>query len=276
MNIPLKTKVKYWYYFLRLCHLSNDPVVQRNLKKSKLFYEPWDNYLTGSYEDWWKSHSHLFRNKSVLSKLTSSEQLESNHLYIKIPLTYSPSSVSKLVKSIYTEEQNKTLKKDGKVKKSYNGTFQLTTTDLQTSQFDYYLRFTRDVYVPLMNQDVTGTKKYRELSEEVFKKQKLKSSRKKDEIKRQVPFTGSSQEKENLDRLTRRYKTISRLVLLNVSKGEFPGVYEEHGTKTQIETRREVKVRGKLRGVNQKKYQEVIRRKNELDPYRDLIPKRTY
>jgi hypothetical protein len=127
-----------------------------------------------------------------------------------------------------------------------------------------------------MNQDVTGTKKYRELSEEVFKNQKLKSSRKKDEIKRQVPFTGSSQERENLDRLTRRYKTISRLVLLNVSKGEFPGVYEEKGTKTQIETRREVKVRGKLRGVNQKRYQEVIRRKNVLDPSREFIPKRTY
>ncbi len=50
MNIPLKTKVKYWFYFLRLCHQSNDPVVQSNLKKSKTFYEPWDNYLTGSYE----------------------------------------------------------------------------------------------------------------------------------------------------------------------------------------------------------------------------------
>jgi len=127
-----------------------------------------------------------------------------------------------------------------------------------------------------MIQGVTGTKTYRERSEEVFKKQKLKSSRKKDDIKRQVPFTGSSQEKDNLDRLTRRYKTHSRLLLLNVSKGEFPGVYEETGTKTQIETRREVKVRGKLRGVNQKRYQVLIRRKNVLDPSREYIPKRTY
>jgi hypothetical protein len=90
----------------------------------------------------------LFRDKSVLSKLTNSEPLDTNHVYIKIPLTYSPSTVSKLVKSIYTEEQNKTLKKDGKVKKSYNRSFQLTSTDLQTSQFDYYLRFTKDVYLP--------------------------------------------------------------------------------------------------------------------------------
>jgi hypothetical protein len=122
-----------------------------------------------------------------------------------------------------------------------------------------------------MNQSVIGTKKYRELSEEVFKKQKLKSSRKKDDIKRQVPFTGSSQEKENLDRLTRRYKTISRLVLLNVSKGEFPGVYEEKGTKKQIQTRRDVKVRGKLRGVNPKRYQNLKRREEQLDPYRTKV-----
>lgn len=275
MNISLKTKIKYWFYFLRLCHLSNDPLVQSNLKKSKSFYESWGNYLKGSYDDWWKSHSHLFKDKSVLSRLTNSEQLESNHLYLKIPLTYSPSSVSKLVKEIYTEEQNKTLKKDGKVKKSYNGTYQLTSTDLQTSQFDYYLRFTRDVYLPLMSQGVIGTKKYRELSEVVFKKQKLKSSRKKDEIKRQVPFTGTSQERENLDRLTRRYKNISRMLLVNVSKGEFTGDYEETGTKKQIKTRQEVK-RGKLRGVNQRKYQDIKQRKNELDPYRDFISKRTY
>jgi hypothetical protein len=93
-----------------------------------------------------------------------------------------------------------------------------------------------------MNLGVNGTKKYRELSVEVFKKQKLKSSRKKDEIKRQVPFVGSSQEKDNLDRLTRRYKIISRNLLLNVSKGLFTGEYEENGTKSQIVTRRKVKV----------------------------------
>ena len=112
MNIPLKTKVKYWYYFLRLCHQSEDPVIQTNLKKSESFYKQWGDFQTGSYENWWKTHSHLFRVRSVLSKLTQSEPLESNHLYIKIPLTYSPSAVSKLVRSIYTEEQNKNLNKD--------------------------------------------------------------------------------------------------------------------------------------------------------------------
>lgn len=276
MKIPLKTKVKYWYYFLRLCHQSSDPLVKSNLKKSESFYEPWGDYLTGSYDDWWKTHSHLFRNKSVLSKLTSSESLESNHLYIKIPLTYSPSSVSKLVKSIYTEEQNKTLKKDGKVKKVYGGTYSLTSTDLQTSQFDYYLRFTRDVYLPLMNEGVIGTQKYRLLSVEVFTKQKVKSSRKKDEVKRQVPFTNSSQDIGNLDRLTRRYKTHSRLLLLNVSKGEFPGDYEEKGTKSQIKTRKENKVRSHYRGVSHKRYQTLQRRKNVLDPFSEFIPKRTF
>jgi hypothetical protein len=122
-----------------------------------------------------------------------------------------------------------------------------------------------------MNQGVTGTKKYRELSEEVFKKQKLKSSRKKDEIKRQVPFTGSSQEKENLDRLTRRYKTHSRLLLLNVSKGEFPGVYEEQGTKTQIDTIKKYKIRSQYRGVNQKRFQNLKVREEQFDPYRTKV-----
>jgi len=153
----------------------------------------------------------------------------------------------------------------------YGGTYSLTSTDLQTSQFDYYLKFTRDVYLPLMNEGVIGTQKYRLLSVQVFTKQKVKSSRKKEEVKRQVPFTNSSQDVGNLDRLTRRYKTHSRLLLLNVSKGEFPGVYEEKGTKTQIKTRKENTVRSHYRGVSQKRYQEFKVRDEQFDPYRSNV-----
>ena len=81
----------------------------------------------------------------------------------------------------------------------------------------------------------------------------------------------SSQDVGNLDRLTRRYKTHSRLLLLNVSKGEFPGVYEEKGTNTQIKTRKEDKVRSHYRGVSQKRYQDVKVRDEQFDPFRSKV-----
>jgi hypothetical protein len=244
MNISLKTKVKYWFYFLRLCHKINDPVIQLNLKKSKSLYKRWGDYQSGSYENWWKEHSHLFSRKDSIEKFYGNEPIEKDSLYIKIPYRYSPSTVSKIVLRMYKEEHDKRIVKDGKVKKVYDGVFQLSTTDIQTSQFDYYLRFTRDVYIELMNQGVIGTQKYRILSEKVFKKQKLKSSRKKDEVKRQIPFVGTSQTVENLDRLTRRYKTYSKNILMNVSQGMFPGDYEEVGIKNQVEKRKvEYKIR---------------------------------
>ena len=237
MNISLKSKVKYWFYFLRLCHKINDPVIQKNLKKSKSLYKRWGEYQTGSFENWWKEHSHLFSTKDSIEKLISGEPIEKDSLYLKIPYRYSPSTVSKIVHRMYKEEHDKRIVKDGKVKKVYGGVFQLSTTDIQTSQFDYYLRFTRDVYIELMNLEVIGTQKYRILSEKVFKKQKLKSSRKKDEVKRQIPFIGTSQTVENLDRLTRRYKTYSRNLLMSVSQGIFPGDYEEVGIKNQVQKR---------------------------------------
>jgi hypothetical protein len=89
-----------------------------------------------------------------------------------------------------------------------------------------------------MNKGVVGTQQYRILSEKVFKRQKLKSSRNKDKVKRQIPFVGTSQTVENLDRLTRRYKTYSKNILMNVSQGIFPGDYEEVGIKNQVEKRK--------------------------------------
>lgn len=256
MNISLKTKVKYWFYFLRLCHKMNDPVIQDNLKKSKSLYKRWGNYQTGSYEDWWKVHSHLFSTKDSIEKYTGDEPFDKKSLYIKIPFRYSPSTVSKIVQIIYKEEHDKRIVKDGKVKKVYGGDFQLSTTDIQTSQFDYYLRFTRDVYIELMNQGVIGTQKYRILSEKVFKKQKVKSSRKIIDVKRQIPFVGTSQTVENLDRLTRRYKTYSRNLLMNVSQGIFPGDYEEVGIKNQVEKRiKEYKIRKFSKGPSKSKFQ---------------------
>lgn len=257
MNIPLKTKVKYWVYFLRLCHKINDPVIQENLKKSKSLYKRWGNYQTGSYETWWKEHAHLFSSNDSIEIFDGKNPLEKDSLYLKIPLRLSPTSVSRWVQRIYKEEHDKRIVKDGKVKKVYGGVFQLSTTDFQTSQFDYYHRFTKDVYIFLMNQGITKTKEYIKRSEEVFQQQRKVSSKSKDKIDRKIPFKESSNLYENLSRLTRRYKIYSRNLLMNVSQGIFPGEYEEVGIKNQVEKRKKIPkvIKTTPRGPYQKRIQ---------------------
>ena len=61
MNIALKTRVKYWFEYLRLAHQSHDPKIIQSLNANKNFYKEWGNYLNTSFDDWLKTHSHLFR-----------------------------------------------------------------------------------------------------------------------------------------------------------------------------------------------------------------------
>jgi hypothetical protein len=54
MNIVLRTKIKYWFDYLRLAHKSSDPSVISALEKSKEKYQSWGAYQTMGFDEWWK------------------------------------------------------------------------------------------------------------------------------------------------------------------------------------------------------------------------------
>ena len=277
MNISLKTKIKYWFYFLRLAHQSNDEAVKKNLIKSKDFYLPWGDYLNQPYDAWWKENSHLFKSESSLQVIGKGESFEKDALYLKIPFIYTPLTVSKIVKEIYEREYDKRSLQKGKVKKQYAGAYALSKDDYPVSQFEYYLNFAKNVYVPLMKDGIKGTKQYREIAVNVFSKQRQSALDDSSMKKRTIPFKTTSTDTDSLDRLTVRYKNYSRDLLSNVSIGIFPGEYLEMTSKNQAEKRKTIYPdRSVKKGVSQKRYTEVKSRKNVLDPFRDMIAKRTY
>ena len=276
MNIPLKTKIKYWYFSLRLAHQSDDPAVQENLKKSKSFYKDWGDYLNQPYEKWWKEHSHLFKNDSSFQVIDKNESFTEDALYLKIPYIYPTLTVSKMVKEVYQREYEKRNVQKGKVKKQYSGKFCLTKDDYPVSQFDYFLKFTKEVYLPLKSKNTFGTKPYRELAEKVFSKQKKVSLDSSSTGKRQVPFQNLNLSLDSRDRTTTRYRNIAENLLANVAYGYFPGVYDGAKSRQSKKDPPKYTERTKLRGVSQKRYQTSQRRKNVLDPYKDLIPKKAY
>ena len=140
MNISLKNKVKYWFWFLRLAHESSDLRVITALKESASFYEPWGDYLHGSFDTWWKGHAHLFKQPSSVTKMSAGDIADSdNCLYFRIPLTYAPTTAAKIIERMYREEQEKRRTSTSKVKKVYGGKYRLSSEEFQTSTFEYYL-----------------------------------------------------------------------------------------------------------------------------------------
>jgi len=263
MNNSLKSKVKLWVSFLRLAHQSEDPQIQSNLNKSKFFYKEWGIYQTGSFEIWWKDHSHLFREKQSVMQLSAGDVVNESSFTISFPMIYSPTTATKIFKDRYTKafEDQRTDKK--KIKKIYGGSFELKPDDFQVSQFQYYFKFTKEVYLPLLKSDVnTKTKAFVEIALEKFKEKTRRTST------RRIPFTNSSSSYEVLRRLATRYKTYSHNLMFNVSKGEFPGDYEERSIKNQVEKRKkEYPVRKFSKGVPRSKSETYQKRESGFNMY---------
>lgn len=185
------------------------------------------------HNSWWSIHSSLFKNEQVLSIPLVGEIVDSEFFYVKIPFTYAPTSVGKIVSDIYDRELSKRVKRTKKSRKIYQGDFKLTSSEYQVAQFHYYLVFTRDVYLPLMNSDSKKKNQdFLQKSKEVFGKLKKKST-----LKREIPFTNKNASNDSDLRLVRRYRQYAEKLLRNVSQGDFPGDYEETFIKNQSQIR---------------------------------------
>jgi hypothetical protein len=276
MNISLKKKIQHWFNFLKLAHLFDDPVVIENLKKSESFYEVWGNYKHMSFTNWWTEHRHLFRKVSGLRRMTSQDEVDDSALFLVIPFTYAPTTVAKIVQRIYDEEQKKRVTDAKKVKKVYGGSFGLSTDEFQVSQFTYYHRYAKDVFLPLVNsgKKVT-TKDYVTRARASFAKQKLVTSWEDSALaRRKVPFKDSSDEYANLSKRARDFNRIVQNILRNVSVGVFPGDYLTASVKNQGALRavkRTAPVRSHSRGVPESLFVKKVKRENTLDPYRKTI-----
>lgn len=272
MNIPLKQKIQLWFKFLRLAHQSNNPIVISNLKVSKELYAPWGDYMNISFTKWWSTHKDLFRSVSSMRRMTPSDVVDEKAMYLVIPFTYAPTTISKIVQRMYADEQNKRLESKKKVKKVYGGSFGLTIDDFQVSHFEYYYRFAKEVYLPLnaTGEKVT-TKKYVDLAKKSFSKQKLVTSWKEKELaRRKVPFKDSSDVYANYSKRARDFVRIVQNILKNVSAGEFPGDYLTVSVRNQGKIRKEspkYPVRKFGKGVLQSRYQDKIERDKPFNPY---------
>ena len=231
MRHPLKDKIKFWLYFLRLAHQIDDKVIQNNLKKKKAFYARWGDIHKGNYNDWWRKHSSLFRDNVNLSRMNVGEVCKDDAFYLRVPYIFAPVTLGKIVANMYKKEleaQEEANKKKTRVKKKYGGEYTLTATDdyhedtYRVEHMKYYYVFAKDVYMKLMNTKATQ-REWHDLTTSVFKKKfKKQTSRE----KRPHPFTTDTSYESDM-RQIRRYKNSVAKLLVNVSNGIFPGDYVE-------------------------------------------------
>jgi hypothetical protein len=275
MNNSLKSKIEYWFKFLCLAHESPDRIVQSNLKASSDRYAAWGNYTETKFNDWWKSHSSLFRDAEVLTRPEVGSVVDEDAFYVRVPFTYAPSTVGKIVADMYDREHSKRVVRTKRVKKVYGGEFRLTADDYQVAQFHYYYVFVRDVYLRLATSGRRCTARdFVDLSKKVFGALKKKTTE-----KRKIPFTDPEITYESESRLVRRYRQYAEKLLRNVSAGVFSGDYEETFIKNQSQLRAEkaakkkteIEPKKRLRGRPHSMDQKVVKRKSGLDPHSETI-----
>lgn len=265
MNITLKAKVRHWFNFYRLALKSSNLEIQANLAKSRDFYQAWGDVNNVSYDDWWKAKSTLFHTRELFLVLEGSFKTNSDSLYLKVPFSSPPVSAAKIFTRIYREELLKHRGTQTKVKKQYKGQYQLTPLEFQATNFRYYWAFAEKVYIPLVEKLGTEpkTRLMVELAKQKFKAKVEHTKNRSREVQKQriAPFSQDiDYDYESLSRTATRYRSIVKALLLNVSKGVFPGSYQEEGLKTSIAKRKleranfELKKSGRKRIPRQKGY----------------------
>jgi hypothetical protein len=239
MTTELKDRVRCWFECLRLAHRSTDPEVIRNLQKDH--YADWGDYRNMAFTPWWKAHKHLFQEAPRSRRLKVGDEVLANEFVISIPFVFTPTSVGKMVREMYGREFESRVSVTSKQKRQFEGRYDLTG-ELRIVRMRYYLIYLSEVYFPFVeppNQLLTH--KLIRRAEDVFSKhqkkiqatedRKIETAARRKKTKRvalpkeemKIPFVSNEEDPAARSKMVRNYNQRCKNLLLNVSRGEFPG-----------------------------------------------------
>jgi len=215
-----KEAFRLWFEYLKIARLSKDAKVKSALVVSEPYYRPWEMDKAEKFDPWWKLHTHLFEEKFVVREIKAGEApLDPDALLIEVPLTQSPTILTKKVKAIIQAAFKAHERTERKGKKKPTAYYRLT--EGSEPKFDAVremLSVYRDVY--LKNPKLKG-EKLLDATHRYYLGRKNKRWAK-------VPMAlmyNHEDEKVRAMRNLRRYIQKAELVVLNVARGQFPGPY---------------------------------------------------
>ena len=215
--------IRLWFEFYKLCH--RDPLLRANLKSSSDYYREWGDVTNVSFDDWWKSHKHLFGSQvREVSHMSSNP----NELTVSIPLNQPVSTTMKDLKSIVEQRQTERLLElgiDPKSVKSLNvgfGQYDFTKGTEVRGKPLYKILLIYTIWIDLEKPAVN--------TDFCFKVIEWFRSRPRSQwipfilqLEPQTDRKGNLRFDENQIRQIRRYLRKGEQVCKSVSIGEFPG-----------------------------------------------------
>jgi hypothetical protein len=212
--------LRLWFEYLRIARSSTNRKVRGALTVHSPFYARWEMDKGEKFDTWWKSHSHLFEEKLIVRKLEAGQTpLDPEALIIEVPLTQSPSVLTKNVRAIIQAAFDDRQKESRKARRKPTASFQLTDgSEPKLDAVREMLSVYRDVY--LKNPNLRGEK----LLDAAHKYYTVRKNKRWAKVPMALMYDtdgGKIRAMRNL----RRYIQKAEKVVLNVASGQFPGIY---------------------------------------------------
>ena len=218
--IAKKEAYRLWFEYLKVALQSPDKKVQAALVVSQPYYRPWQMSVAPKFDPWWSDHQHLFDEKYTVRELAHGEKaMDPNALLLEVPLTQSPTILTRKVKAIIQAAYEQREKSERKSKKKATAYYHLTEgAEPKLDAVREMLSIYRDVY--LKNPKLRGEK----LLDAVHKYYTSRKNKKWAKIPMALQHQGGD-DKERAMRNLGRYRQKAEKIILNVARGQFPGEY---------------------------------------------------
>jgi hypothetical protein len=211
---------RLWFEYLKIARSSGDPKVKAALVVSKPFYAPWEMERGDKFDLWWKSHFHLFEEKFVVRELAPGETPnDPTALLLEIPLTQSPTILTKRVKAIIQRAFEAREKEVRKTKRKPTASYQMTDgSEPKLDAVREMLSVYRDVH--LKSPRLRGEK----LLDATHRYYLCRKNKRWAKVPMALMYDTDG-DKVRAMRNLRRYIQKAETVVFNVARGQFPGDY---------------------------------------------------
>jgi len=215
---------RLWFEYLRVAIKSGDKRIKAALQAHKAYYVPWEVSADTNYNEWWRTHGHLFEEKHQVRELKAGEErLDADALVVEIPLTESPTILLGRVKTILLAAYKKRERLSKKSKKKPSANYRLTEdSEPKLVAVREMLTVYRDIH--LANPTLKGER----LLEAVHRFYKARKNKRWAKVPSSLEYRTEKGQEEDLARALRnlrRYLQKAEKIMLNVASGQFPGQY---------------------------------------------------
>jgi len=214
-----KETYRLWFEFYKIAVRSTDYQLRKNIATSKDFYAAWGDVSEIKFDNWWSSHSHLFEQRSVRVITDKEFDFEDNKLLLEVPLNESTSDLLNKIKTLIDANRSNPEELNKKNKTIISSYYKITDgAEPKLRNLREVLNVYRDVY--LENKGLKGKKRYLKVLE--YYESRPRNKRIPPAL---VDESGCGDDPRAMKNLGRWIGWANKIVL-NVSLGEFPGVYK--------------------------------------------------